>query len=194
MNNDIVAQIEESIQIKQLIARDEVLLQKIHLLSISIINSYNENGKVLLAGNGGSAADAQHIAGELVSRFNFDRPALPAMALTTDTSIITAIGNDYGFDKVFSRQISASGTRGDIFIGISTSGKSKNILEAITLSKSKGLITVLLTGRDVAVDKSLCDFILEVPSSNTPRIQESHIMIGHIICQLVEEGLFGKDK
>ncbi len=190
--NDILNQIEESIHIKQLILDDDNLIHNIEDVSNCMIKSYKKGGKVLLAGNGGSAADAQHIAGELVSRFIFDRAALSAMALTTDTSIITAVGNDYGFSKIFSRQISASGAAGDVFIAISTSGKSKNILEAVAMSKSLGLTTVLLTGKEGGLKDSLCDFVLKVPSISTPRIQESHIMIGHIICGLVEESLFGK--
>lgn len=152
-----------------------------------------ENGKkVLTAGNGGSAGDAQHIAGELVSKFFFDRPGLSAFSLATDTSILTAIGNDYGYEKSFSRQVQANGCEGDIFIGISTSGNSKNIVLALEEAKKKGMITVGLVGSKSCDMDSLCDYIIKVPSSSTPTIQESHIMIGHIVCALVEEAIFSK--
>ena len=148
--------------------------------------------KILLAGNGGSAADSQHIAGELVSRFAFDRPGLAAIALTTDTSILTAIGNDYGYECLFSRQIQALGEDGDIFIAYSTSGKSPNILKAITEAKDRGIYTIGLTGNRKAEMNDICDIILEVPSSDTPKIQEGHLIIGHILCGIIENKIFGK--
>ena len=147
--------------------------------------------KTLLAGNGGSAADAQHIAGEFVSKFYFDRPGIASIALTTDTSIITAIGNDYGYDKLFSRQIQAQGSAGDVFIGISTSGNSANLVEALRMCGQKGIKTIGLTGFTGGEMDSMCDLCIKVPSGETPRIQESHILIGHIICCIVEEKLFG---
>jgi D-sedoheptulose 7-phosphate isomerase len=156
------------------------------------VEVYRNGNKTLIAGNGGSAADAQHIAGEFVSRFYFDRPGIPSIALTTDTSILTAIGNDYGYEKLFSRQIEANGVKGDMFIGISTSGNSKNIIEALNACKEKGIITVGLTGETGGKMATLCDYCIKVPSNETPRIQESHILIGHIICAVVEEALFGK--
>ena len=154
--------------------------------------AYRNGNKTLIAGNGGSAADAQHIAGEFVSKFYFDRPGLASIALTTDTSIITAIGNDYGYEKLFSRQVEANGLKDDIFIGISTSGNSKNILEALKVCKEKGIVTVGLTGQNGGAMKELCDYCICIPSNETPRVQESHILIGHIICAVVEEELFGK--
>ena len=156
------------------------------------IETYQKGKKILFAGNGGSAADAQHLAGELVSRFYFDRPGLPALALTTDTSILTAIGNDYSFENLFSRQIEANGNTGDLFIGISTSGNSSNILKAIETCKKKGITTVGFTGETGDKLFEVCDFCIKVPSKETPRIQEAHILIGHIICAAVEEALFGK--
>ena len=144
-----------------------------------------------MAGNGGSAADAQHIAGELVSRFYFDRPALGALALTTDTSIMTAIGNDYGYDYLFSRQLEGLGNGGDVFVGISTSGNSRNILSALKTAKAKGMLAVGLTGQKGGLMDELCDIVLRVPSDSTPRIQESHITIGHILCMIVEDSIFG---
>lgn len=155
-----------------------------------IISVYQNNGQVLICGNGGSAADAQHIAAELVGRFKKERKPLPAIALTTDTSILTAIGNDYGFDQIFSRQVQALARAGDIVIGLSTSGNSPNVLLALSKAKELGAKTIGLAGRDGGRLAQEADLCLVVPSDNTPRIQESHITIGHIICQLVEETLF----
>jgi D-sedoheptulose 7-phosphate isomerase len=147
-------------------------------------------GKLLLAGNGGSAADAQHIAGEFVSRFAFDRPGLPAIALTTDTSILTAISNDYGYQNLFVRQMQAHGQKGDVFIAYSTSGKSPNILAALVEAKSRGVICVGMTGNRGGPMHELCDHLLVVPSSDTPKIQEGHLVLGHILCGLVENAIF----
>ncbi len=149
--------------------------------------------KILLAGNGGSAADAQHLAGELVSRLNFDRPGLAAFALTTDTSVLTAVGNDYGYEKVFARQVSAVGTPGDVFFGISTSGTSPNILRALEEGRRRGLVTVGFTGRTGGQMPPLCDYCIQAPSSETPKIQEAHIVLGHILCGLIECELFRGD-
>lgn len=184
-------QIEKSISIKQEIQKDEIILSIIQTVAQEIVQAYKNGKKILLAGNGGSAADAQHLAGELVSRFYFDRPGLSAIALTTDTSILTAIGNDYGFENLFSRQIQANGQKGDIFIGISTSGNSENIIKAIYECKEKGLVTIGLTGKTGGKMAYLCDYCIKVPSEETPRIQEAHILIGHIICSIIEQELFG---
>jgi D-sedoheptulose 7-phosphate isomerase len=146
----------------------------------------------MFAGNGGSAADAQHIAGELVSRFNFDRPGLSAIALSTDTSILTCIGNDYGFERVFARQIEALGRPGDVFVGISTSGNSPNILAALEAARKKGLTTVGLTGRKGGQMPDLCTHILRAPTDATPRIQECHLATYHLLCGVVEEAIFGR--
>lgn len=152
-----------------------------------------EAGRVLyFAGNGGSAADAQHWAGELVSRFYYDRPGLAAVALTTDTSILTAIGNDYGYDYVFARQIEALGRAGDVFFAISTSGRSKNILRAISAAKSRGISVVGFTGEGGGEMAGLCDICMQVPSRETPRIQEGHEFLGHMICALIESRMFPK--
>lgn len=155
------------------------------------ISACQNVSKILIAGNGGSAADAQHFAGELVSRFYFDRPALAAIALSTDTSILTAVGNDYGFEEVFARQIQALGQKGDVFIAISTSGNSSNILKAIEQAKLKGLIVIGLTGRTGGKMKAMCDICLCAPSDSTPRIQECHLLIEHSLCACIEETLFG---
>ena len=192
MKNFVTNQIKKSIEVKQQILENEDISETILKVGEVLVEVYKNGNKLLIAGNGGSAADAQHIAGELVSKFYFDRPALPAIALTTDTSIITAIGNDYGYEKLFSRQIEANGVKGDAFLGISTSGNSKNIIEGLKKAKEKGLITIGLTGESGGKMKNLCDYCICVPSNETPRIQESHILIGHILCSIIEEAIFGK--
>lgn len=190
MKTFIKQQIEEAAYISTQMAADEKLVALLEVVSQACIVCYRAGGKILLAGNGGSAADAQHIAGEFVSRFAFDRPGLPAIALTTDTSILTAIGNDYGYEKLFARQVQAHGQKGDVFIGYSTSGKSPNILMAMKEARERGLITVGLTGNRGGPMLELCDHLLEVPSSQTPKIQEGHLVMGHIICGLVESAIF----
>lgn len=192
LNTYIKSHFADSIKVKNEILNDENLLNLIKQTSLKILDTYKKGNKTLLAGNGGSAADAQHIAGEFVSRFYFDRPGLASIALSTDTSIMTAIGNDYGYENLFSRQVQAQGVSGDVFIGISTSGNSKNIIKALELCKEKNIISVGLTGASGGAMNELCDYCIKVPSSCTPRIQEAHILIGHIICAIVEEELFGK--
>ncbi|MCR6578788.1 D-sedoheptulose 7-phosphate isomerase [Campylobacter insulaenigrae] len=192
LNAYIKSHFADSIKVKNEILNDENLLNLIKQTSLKILDTYKKGNKTLLAGNGGSAADAQHIAGEFVSRFYFDRPGLASIALSTDTSIMTAIGNDYGYENLFSRQVQAQGVSGDVFIGISTSGNSKNIIKALELCKEKNIISVGLTGASGGAMNELCDYCIKVPSSCTPRIQEAHILIGHIICAIVEEELFGK--
>lgn len=189
--NYIQNYLNNSLEVKKKMIGSVELLEKISTASNKIIDAYGNDRKVLLAGNGGSAADAQHIAAELVSRFFFDRPGLPAIALTTDTSMLTAIGNDYGFDNLFSRQVQAQGQAGDIFIGISTSGNSKNIIEAVKMAKGQGIFTIVFCGEDGALG-SMADIAISVPSSCTPHIQECHICIGHVICGIVEEVIFNK--
>ncbi|EAI0804250.1 D-sedoheptulose 7-phosphate isomerase [Campylobacter jejuni] len=192
INNYIKEHFQESILLKEQILKDENLITLIKNASLEIIKAYKNNNKTLLAGNGGSAADAQHIAGEFVSRFYFDRPGIASIALTTDTSILTAIGNDYGYENLFARQVQAQGVKGDVFIGISTSGNSKNILKALEFCKQKEIISIGLSGASGGAMNELCDYCIKVPSTCTPRIQEAHILIGHIICAIVEEELFGK--
>ena len=190
---DFVAQqIRESIKVKEAMLADAGLVSQIEQVAWRIVDSYRNGGKVLIAGNGGSAADAQHITAELVSRFTFDRPALPAMALTTDTSILTAISNDYGYEKLFARQLQANGREGDVFIAISTSGNSKNVINGLAVAKEMGIASIGLTGASGGAMATLCDLCICVPSDSTPRIQESHILIGHILCAAVEEALFGE--
>lgn len=192
MKGYISNQIKDSYETKLKLLNDEVIISAIQNISEIIIDAYKNGNKVLIAGNGGSAADAQHMAGEFVSKFYFDRLGLPALALTTDTSILTAIGNDYGYERLFARQIQANGVKGDVFIGISTSGCSPNIIKAVEMCKEKQIITVALVGENKCDLDSLCDIIIKVPSKETPRIQESHILIEHIICAIVEEAIFGK--
>lgn len=184
-------QISATQSIMEAMLQDEVLLKTTEAAAEACITSLNNGGKILLAGNGGSAADAQHIAGELVSRFAFDRPGLPSVALTTDTSILTAIGNDYGYEKLFERQVQAQGQKGDVFIAYSTSGTSPNIIKALEKAREMEIVTIGLTGNKKGNMVSLCDYALEVPSSSTPKIQEGHLVLGHIICGLIENAIFG---
>ncbi|AGV48291.1 D-sedoheptulose 7-phosphate isomerase [Campylobacter jejuni] len=192
LNSYIKGHFADSILVKEQILKDENLITLIKNASLEVIKAYKNGNKTLLAGNGGSAADAQHIAGEFVSRFYFDRPGIASIALTTDTSILTAIGNDYGYENLFARQVQAQGVKGDVFIGISTSGNSKNILKALEFCKQKEIISIGLSGASGGAMNELCDYCIKVPSTCTPRIQEAHILIGHIICAIVEEELFGK--
>lgn len=185
--------IESSIAVKERLLKTANLIATVNRVTEILIDAFKAGNKVLLFGNGGSAADAQHIAAEFVGRFAFDRPALPALALSVNTSCVTAIGNDYGFDQVFSRQIEALARSGDVAIGISTSGQSRNVIAAMSIAKKMGLHTVGLTGSAQqglvdAVDHCIC-----VPSTETPRIQECHILIGHIISELVEQTIFHEE-
>ncbi len=193
MKNYIKNQIKKSYETKQAIYNNDILLEKIVEVAQACVAIYkNSTNKTILAGNGGSAADAQHIAAELVGRYGFDRPSLPSLSLTTDTSNLTAIGNDYGYDKVFSRQLEGMGQSGDLFIGISTSGNSQNIINAFEVAKQKGITTVALVGRDGGAMAKMADMAIVVPSESTPRIQESHILIGHIICDIIEKEIFAE--
>lgn len=185
----VKSRVRESIELKQKVLNDDALVQTIADVSEVCLQAYKNGNKILIAGNGGSAADSQHIAAEFVSRFAFDRPGLPALALTTDSSILTAVGNDYGFEQLFARQVQANAVAGDVFIGISTSGNSPNILAAITAAKEKGVVTVGLAGSGGAI-QTACDHCISVPSTATPTIQECHIMIGHMICAYVELAYF----
>ncbi|MEG6512208.1 D-sedoheptulose 7-phosphate isomerase [Desulforamulus ruminis] len=190
MKNYISTQIAEAQRVMSNLLDDKVLISTLEAAAQACIQCLQFGNKILLAGNGGSAADAQHIAGEFVSRFAFDRPGLPAIALTTDTSILTAIGNDYGYEKLFARQVQALGAKGDVFIGYSTSGRSPNILLAFEEARNKGLICVGFTGNRGGPMQGLCDYLLEIPSGDTPKIQEGHLVVGHILCGLVENSIF----
>jgi D-sedoheptulose 7-phosphate isomerase len=183
--------IDEHKKAVDLLAEDEKLLETIGDVGDAIVESYRNGGKLLLCGNGGSAADAQHIAAELVSRFQKERKALNAEALTVNTSTITAIGNDYSFDKIFSRQVEAKGRKGDVLVGISTSGNSPNVIRALEMGNELGMVTVGLTGgKDGVKIAEVSKFCVAVPSTDTPRIQEVHILIGHMICGYIEDKLF----
>jgi D-sedoheptulose 7-phosphate isomerase len=192
MQKIIHDQIMNSVKTAEKIAGSEEIIDVIKDAAKAIIATIENKGKVMIAGNGGSAADSQHIAAEFVNRFYFDRPGLPAIALTTDTSVLTAIGNDYGFDRAFARQLNAIGTRGDIFLALSTSGNSVNIIEALRECRSKGIRSIGFTGSSGGKMNDLCDIIIKVPSDETPRIQEMHILIAHIICAITEDTLFQK--
>ena len=182
--------IRKSIEVKQEILNNEQLINAIAQTAEQIVRCYQQGGKVLFCGNGGSAADAQHLAAELSGRFYYDRPPLEAEALHVNTSYLTAVANDYSYDLIFARMLRASGHKGDVLIGISTSGNSKNVIEAMKVAKEKGMVVVSFTGATGGKMKEFSDLLLNVPSTDTPRIQESHIMIGHIICEIVERTLF----
>ena len=190
MQQYISDQIAEAQRVINTMLADKDLIAKTELAAKACIRCLQSGGKILLAGNGGSAADSQHIAGELVSRFAFDRAGLPAIALTTDSSILTSIGNDYGFEKLFSRQVQAQGNKGDVFIGYSTSGTSANILKAFEEARHRELVCIGFTGSRGGPMQELCDYLLAVPSSETPKIQEGHLILGHILCGLVEAAIF----
>ncbi len=185
--------IENSISVKQEILQSKEFIQNIKLVSDLLVETFKQGNRVWFCGNGGSAADAQHIAAELSGRFYFDRPPLPAEAIHVNSSYITAVGNDYGYDEIFARYLKGAGSQGDVLVGISTSGNSKNIIKAQKVAKDKGIKVVSFTGESGGEMKELTDILLNVSSKDTPRIQESHILIGHIICELVEDELFAKE-
>jgi len=187
VRDKIIAGFQESIRVKEelLKSRVEVIIG----IAEAIIKALKDGGKVIIFGNGGSAADAQHLVAELVGRFQRERKAFPALALSTNTSTLTSVGNDYSFDEIFARQVEALGKREDVTIGISTSGSSANVIKGILAAKEKGIFTIGLTGGPGGELSKLVDLALIVPSANTPRIQEAHITVGHLVCQLVEERL-----
>lgn len=185
----VATHIQRSLLVLERAAGDSELVAATLAIADAVSTAFRNGNKLLIAGNGGSAADAQHIAAELLSRFQFDRNPLPAIALTTDTSVLTAVGNDFGFDHVFERQIRGLGKPGDIFLAISTSGRSPNILEALGAARERGLITVGFTGTADTAMRSLCDLTLSAPSDETPLIQQVHIVAAHAICELVERDL-----
>lgn len=189
-NDYVAAMLAESKRVIAAVNDDATLRAAVQRAAQACVASLRAGGKVLFAGNGGSAADAQHMAGEFVSRFMYDRPGLAAVALTTDTSILTAIGNDYGYDKLFERQVQALGRRGDVLVAYSTSGSSPNILRALEAARGAGVVTVGFTGNRGGPMGALCDILLAVPSAQTPRIQEGHLVLGHVLCGLVERAMF----
>ncbi|WP_018122440.1 D-sedoheptulose-7-phosphate isomerase [Wohlfahrtiimonas chitiniclastica] len=190
MKDNIIAQIEASIATKAAILEDANLIATLENVAETLIDVYREQGKILIVGNGGSAADAQHMAAELVGRFELEREGLPAIALTTDTSILTAVGNDYGYHYTFARQVEALGQPNDALIAISTSGNSESIVNAVKAARKKGIYTIGLTGSRACTMDELCDVMIKIPSTHTPRIQESHLLVEHMLCQLIETALF----
>ncbi len=188
MENEIISILEENIKVKEELKNQTSIITKI---AKEIINAYKRKKKVVLFGNGGSAADAQHIAAEFVGKFYKDRRSLPSLAFHTNTSVVTAIANDYGYDIIFERQVASFVEEGDIAIGISTSGNSPNVIKGLLKAKEKGAITIGFTGQKPNKIEEITDLCLKIPSTDTPRIQEGHITVGHIICYLVEEELFG---
>jgi D-sedoheptulose 7-phosphate isomerase len=191
LNGAAVAQaIGVTAQLLGAMQRDAALCDGTAQAAARVVDSLRAGGKLMVCGNGGSAADAQHWAGELVSRFHYDRPGLPAIALTTDTSILTAIGNDYGYERLFARQVEALGRPGDVLFAISTSGRSPNILAALKAAKERQIVTVGFTGASGGTMRELCDICLRIPSDSTPRIQEGHEVLGHAICAMVEAAIF----
>ncbi|MBE0677013.1 MAG: SIS domain-containing protein [Bacteroidales bacterium] len=189
MKKKIVAIVEEATSVYHGMSKSDDFIQSLSELAEKCIAALKSGNKILLAGNGGSAADAQHLAAELVNRFMHERNAIAALALTTDTSILTSVGNDSGFDRIFSRQVEALGNRGDILILLSTSGTSTNILNAAATARKKGLITAGFTGMETNALTGLCDLVVHIPSQKTARIQEGHILAGHILCGLIETEL-----
>lgn len=185
--------IKELEQITKLILNDATFVQVIDDISNAIIGAYRQGNKTIFCGNGGSAAEAQHLAAELSGKFNIERIPIPAEACHVNSSFVTAVSNDYDFSKVYSRHIEAFGNKGDVLIGLSTSGTSANIVKAFEMAKQKGLFTVALTGKSGGLLNNLSDHILKIPSETVPRIQEIHLLIGHIICEKVEQTLFGNE-
>lgn len=194
MHPRIEEMIGQSIAAKQAVLADKALLQMVEDIARHCVAVFQADGKVLFCGNGGSAADAQHLATELSGRFYFDRPPLFSEALNANTAFITAVGNDYGFDHIFARMAKAAGRRGDVLFAMSTSGNSANVLNAIKAAREIGMKTIGMTGAKGGKMLGQCDWLIRIPSSDTPRIQECHMMIGHLICELVEEGMFGQLK
>ena len=192
MQQKIKDTLKQSVMLKLQIIDNEQLINEIANISKELVYLFKKEQKVLFCGNGGSAADAQHLATELSGRFYLERAPLFAEALHVNTSFLTAVGNDYAFDAVFARAVEAKGKEGDALIAISTSGKSKNILKAIATAKEKNMLTIGMTGEKGGKMEKLCDYLIKIPSKDTPRIQEAHILVGHIICEMVEAELFGK--
>ena len=190
MQDTILSHMRQAQAVMAAMQDDAALCQAVEAAARACIASLRAGGKLLLAGNGGSAADAQHMAGELVARFDFDRPGVAAVALTTDTSVLTAIGNDYGYERLFERQVQALGRPGDVLIAYSTSGSSPNILRALQAGQAAGLVTIGFTGNRGGPMAAHCNHLLAVPSAATPKIQEGHLVLGHILCGLIEDTLF----
>lgn len=191
MKQDLIRRnISDSISVKQKLLQNDTIITEITKVVDLIVETFNNGNKLLFCGNGGSAADAQHLAAEFSGRYYLNRPPLHAEALHTDTSFMTAVSNDFSFDEVYARLIQGIGKQGDILIGMSTSGNSKNVIKALEEAKKKNIITIGFTGKANGNMKPYCDFLINIPSDDTPRIQECHLMLGHAICELVEKKLF----
>ncbi|MFO7615150.1 MAG: D-sedoheptulose 7-phosphate isomerase [Bacteroidales bacterium] len=186
----ILTAIGQSVSVKQLIQADEVLLETISTVAVRCSDALSRGNKIMFCGNGGSAADAQHLAAELSGRFYYDRPPLAAVALTVNTSFLTAVANDYSFDEVFARMVKSIGNQGDVLIGLTTSGNSENVIRAMQLAQVMNILAIGLTGKDGGKIAASSDYLIRVPSTDTPRIQESHILIGHILCEIIEKSMF----
>jgi D-sedoheptulose 7-phosphate isomerase len=186
----VQSEIKRTVAVLNALAADDALNSAIEQAASICIEAIRQGNKILFAGNGGSAADAQHLAAELVGKLAYERPAMPSISLTTDTSILTAIGNDFGFSDIFVRQIDGLGRAGDVFIGISTSGRSKNLVAALQACRKRGIVTIGMTGSTGGDMLPLCDYCLRMPSDDTQKIQEAHIVVGHILCGLVEQEIF----
>jgi len=191
MLDQIKKRISDSIEVKQKILNDAGLLERTQLVIVHSVKAFRNEGKVLFCGNGGSASDAQHLAGELSGRFYLDRAPLFAEALNGNVAFLTAVANDYGYDEIFSRMVRAAGKKGDVLIALSTSGNSPNIVKAVEAARKKEMVVVGMTGADGGKMKNHCDILINVPSLDTPRIQESHMLLGHLICEGVEAAIFG---
>ncbi len=187
---ELKKKIQESIEVKQNILKNELLLEQIENAITACVRSLKNNGTVFFCGNGGSAADAQHLSAELSGRFYYDRPPLASEALHCNTSYLTAVGNDYGFDYVYARLLQANGKKGDVLIGLSTSGNSENIVQAFQKANEMGITTIAFTGQDGGKLKKYTTILINIPSKDTPRIQESHIMIGHLLCEYIEKEIY----
>ncbi len=189
MSEAVREYLAESAAVVERMRADAALCDRIRAAAEACRRALAGSGKVMFCGNGGSAADAQHLAGELVSRFNHDRPGLAGLALTVDSSVLTAIGNDYGYELVFARQVEALGAKGDVLIGISTSGRSPNVLRALEAARRGGVVTVGFTGRDGGPMAALCDIEVRIPSASTPLVQQGHLVAGHLVCAIVEAAI-----
>jgi D-sedoheptulose 7-phosphate isomerase len=183
--------IRESISVKQALLENAALLSSVEAAAEALTTAFRADKKALFCGNGGSASDAQHLSAELSGRFYFDRPPLYAEALHVNTSYVTAVANDYSYDEIFARMVRAAGRTGDVLVGLTTSGNSPNVLKAVQVAREAGMVTIAFTGETGGKLKGMCDHLINVPSRDTARIQESHIMVGHILCELIEASLFG---
>lgn len=194
MSDYLRAEVSRSVEVMQAILADTALIETVDRIAVAITDAIANGGKVMFCGNGGSAGDSQHLAAELVGKLVFDRPAMAGMALTVDTSALTAVGNDFGYEYVFSRQVEGLGRTGDVLVGISTSGRSKNVVKAMESARQRGIVTIAMTGATRGPMADLADYWLAIPATETPKIQEGHIVLGHVFCAMVEQEIHGRAK